>query len=140
MLQLALRDNDAAAKYIELAKQHGSEQAEINAAIVSIKQGDYEAAAEQLQDRKCTYNLALIQLLTGNTGNAIRTLDCCVDQTSEVNYLRAVCYARLDDVSGLIKNLKAACEMEPAYKYQAKNDVEFKRYQSQIEFQNIINN
>lgn len=140
LLQLALRDTDAAARYIELAKEHGSEQAVANAAIVSIKQGDYEAASEQLQDRKCTYNLALIQLLTGNTGNAIRTLDCCVDQTSEVNYLRAVCYARLDDVPGLIKNLKAACEMEPAYKYQAKNDVEFKRYQSQIEFQNIINN
>lgn len=140
LLQLALKDTDAAQRYIELAKEHGCEQASANEAIVSIKQGDYEKAAEQLEDRKCTYNLALIQLLTGNTGSAIRTLDCCPDQTSEVNYLRAVCYARLDDVSGLVKNLKAACEMEPAYKYQAKNDVEFKRYQSQIEFQNIVNN
>lgn len=140
LLQLALKDNDAAAQYIALAQEHGCEQSSVNQAIVSIKQGDYEKAAEQLEDRKCTYNLALIQLLTGNTGNAIRTLDCCVDQTSEVNYLRAVCYARIDDVPGMIKNLKAACEMEPAYKYQAKNDVEFKRYQSQIEFQNIVNN
>ncbi len=140
LLQLALRDNDAAQRYILLAKEHGCEQASANEAIVSIKKGDYEQAAEQLEDRRCTYNLALIQLLTGNTGNAIRTLDCCPDQTSEVNYLRAVCYARIDDVPGLIKNLKAACDSEPAYKYQAKNDVEFKRYQSQIEFQNIVNN
>ena len=63
-----------------------------------------------------------------------------MDQTAEVYYLRAVCYARLDDVPALVKNLKVACDMEPAYKYQAKNDVEFRRYQSQIEFQNIINN
>jgi hypothetical protein len=40
----------------------------------------------------------------------------------------------------LVKNLRAACEQEPAYKYQAKNDVEFRRYQSQVEFQNIVNN
>lgn len=140
LLSLALRDNDAASNYINKSIENGNEQAKVNSAIVSIKQGDYEKASEQLQERKCTYNLALIQLLTGNTGNAIRTLDCCVDQTAEVNYLRAVCYARLDDVPGLVKNLRAACEMEPAYKYQAKNDVEFKRYQSEIDFQNIINN
>jgi tetratricopeptide (TPR) repeat protein len=140
LLSLALKDNTAANDYITKAIASGNEQAQANSAIVSIKQGDYEKAAEQLQDRKCTYNLALIQLLTGNTGNAIRTLDCCVDQTSEVNYLRAVCYARLDDVPGLVKNLRAACEQEPAYKYQAKNDVEFRRYQSQVEFQNIVNN
>src|SRR5574344_1032598 len=140
LLSLALRDNDAASNYINKSIENGNEQAKANSAIVSIKQGDYEKASEQLQERKCTYNLALIQLLTGNTGNAIRTLDCCVDQTAEVNYLRAVCYARLDDVPGLVKNLRTACEMEPAYKYQAKNDVEFKRYQSEIDFQNIINN
>jgi len=78
--------------------------------------------------------------MTGNTGNAIRTLDCCMDQTSEVNYLRAVCYARLDDVPGLVKNLREACNQEPDYKYKAKNDLEFRRYISNLEFQNIVNN
>ncbi len=140
LLYLALNDEQTAAQYIDKAIEHGNEQASANAAIVAIQKGEYEKAADLLQDRRCTYNLALVQLLSGNTGNAIRTLDCCMDQTSEVYYLRAVCYARLDDVPALVKNLKTACEMEPAYKYQAKNDVEFRRYQSQIEFQNIINN
>ena len=140
LLYLALNDDETAAQYIDKAIEHGNEQASANAAIVAIQQGDYEKAADLLQDRRCTYNLALVQLLSGNTGNAIRTLDCCMDQTAEVHYLRAVCYARLDDVPALVKNLKVACDMEPAYKYQAKNDVEFRRYQSQIEFQNIINN
>ncbi|MDR0789652.1 MAG: hypothetical protein LBO06_02515 [Bacteroidales bacterium] len=140
LLNLALKDVTTAENYFNRASDLGSEQADMNKAIVAIKQGKYENAAEKLDGRKCTYNLALIQLLTGNTGNAIRTLDCCMDQTSEVNYLRAVCYARLDDVPSLIKNLREACEQEPAYKYQAKQDVEFKRYWSLIDFQNIVNN
>ena len=106
LLSLAFKDVEAADQYVKRAIEAGNEQAQMNEAIVLIKQGKYEEAAEKLDGRKCTYNLALIQLLTGNTGNAIRTLDCCMDQTSEVNYLRAVCYARLDDVPGLIKNLK----------------------------------
>ncbi|MDR1847628.1 MAG: hypothetical protein LBR17_05875 [Bacteroidales bacterium] len=140
LLSLALKDVSSANDYFNRASELGNEQADMNKAIVSIKQGKYEEAAAKLDGRKCTYNLALIQLLTGNTGNAIRTLDCCMDQTSEVNYLRAVCYARLDDVPSLIKNLREACEQEPAYKYQAKQDVEFKRYWSLIDFQNIVNN
>ena len=140
LLSLALKDTEAADNYIQQSIAAGNEQAQMNEAIVLIKQGKYEEAAEKLDGRKCTYNLALIQLLTGNTGNAIRTLDCCMDQTAEVYYLRAVCYARLDDVPGLTKNLKEACKQEPSYKYQAKNDLEFKRYQSLIEFQNIVNN
>lgn len=140
LLSLALKDTEQADYYIKRSIEAGNEQAQMNEAIVLIKQGKYEEAAEKLDGRKCTYNLALLQLLTGNTGNAIRTLDCCMDQTAEVYYLRAVCYARLDDVPGLTKNLKEACNQEPSYKYQAKNDLEFKRYQSLIEFQNIVNN
>jgi len=140
LLYLALKDVKTADTYIQKAVQLGNEQAQVNQAIVEIKKGNYEDAAKKLDGRKCIYNLALIQLMTGNTGNAIRTLDCCMDQTSEVNYLRAVCYARLDDVPGLVKNLREACNQEPDYKYKAKNDLEFRRYISNLEFQSIVNN
>ncbi len=140
LMALAYKDVELADHYVKRAIEAGNEQAEMNQAIILIKQAKYEEAAEQLDGRKCTYNLALLQLLTGNTGNAIRTLDCCMDQTSEVHYLRAVCYARLDDVPGLLKNLREACQQEPAYKYQAKHDLEFRRYQSLIEFQDVVNN
>ena len=140
LMALAYKDVELADEYVKRAIEAGNEQAEMNQAIILIKQAKYEEAAEQLDGRKCTYNLALLQLLTGNTGNAIRTLDCCMDQTSEVHYLRAVCYARLDDVPGLLKNLREACQQEPAYKYQAKHDLEFRRYQSLIEFQDVVNN
>lgn len=140
LLYLALKDVKTADTYIQKAVQLGNEQAQVNQAIVEIKKGNYEDAAKKLDGRKCIYNLALIQLMTGNTGNAIRTLDCCMDQTSEVNYLRAVCYARLDDVPGLVKNLREACNQEPDYKYKAKNDLEFRRYISNLDFQSIVNN
>ncbi|MDD2488296.1 MAG: hypothetical protein WC108_04960 [Bacteroidales bacterium] len=140
LLHLALKDVNTADKYMQEAVELGNEQALVNQAIVDIKKGNYEEAAKKLDGRKCIYNLALLQLLTGNTGNAIRTLDCCMDQTAEVNYLRAVCYARLDDVPGLVKNLRQACSQEPDYKYKAKNDIEFRRYISNLEFQNIVNN
>lgn len=140
LLHLALKDVKTADKYMQEAVALGNEQAMVNQAIVDIKKGNYEEAARKLDGRKCVYNLALLQLLTGNTGNAIRTLDCCMDQTAEVNYLRAVCYARLDDVPGLIKNLREATKQEPAYKYKAKNDIEFRRYISNYEFQMIVNN
>lgn len=140
LLHLALKDVKTADKYMQEAVELGNEQAMVNQAIVDIKKGNYEEAARKLDGRKCVYNLALLQLLTGNTGNAIRTLDCCMDQTAEVNYLRAVCYARLDDVPGLIKNLREATKQEPAYKYKAKNDIEFRRYISNYEFQTIVNN
>lgn len=140
LLHLALKDVKTADKYMQEAVALGNEQAMVNQAIVDIKKGNYEEAARKLDGRKCVYNLALLQLLTGNTGNAIRTLDCCMDQTAEVNYLRAVCYARLDDVPGLIKNLREATKQEPAYKYKAKNDIEFRRYISNYEFQTIVNN
>lgn len=140
LLHLAFKDVKTADMYMKKAVELGSEQAMVNQAIVEIKKGNYEEAAKMLDGRKCIYNLALLQLLTGNTGNAIRTLDCCMDQTAEVNYLRAVCYARLDDVPGLIKNLREACKQEPEYKYKAKNDLEFRRYISNLDFQNIVNN
>ncbi|MDR0971666.1 MAG: hypothetical protein LBM25_04700 [Bacteroidales bacterium] len=140
LLYLALKDIPEANRYMQEAIALGNEQAQVNQSIVEIKKGNYEEAARELDGRKCIYNLALIQLLTGNTGNAIRTLDCCMDQTAEVYYLRAICYARLDDVPGLVKNLREATKQEPDYKYKAKNDIEFRRYVSNLEFQNIVNN
>lgn len=140
LLYLALKDVQTADKYMQEAVELGGEQAMVNSAIIDIKKGNYEEAVRKLDGRKCVYNLALLQLLTGNTGNAIRTLDCCMDQTAEVHYLRAVCYARLDDVPGLIKNLREATKQEPSYKYKAKNDIEFRRYVSNYEFQTIVNN
>lgn len=140
LLYLAMKDVNTADSYIQKAVAGGNEQATANQAIVEIKKGNYETAAQMLDGRKCIYNLALLQLMTGNTGNAIRTLDCCMDQTAQVNYLRAVCYARLDDVPGLVKNLREACSQEPEYKYKAKHDLEFKRYLSNLDFQDIVNN
>ncbi len=138
LLSVATKDYDLATNYFNKAIQSGSNEAKANLPILSLKTGNYEKASEELTTSPCTYNLAFAQLMMGNTGNAIKTLDCCVDQTAEVYYLRAICYARLDDGQGLLENLKMACDMQPDYKSAAKADVEFKRFWNNLDFQNIV--
>ncbi len=138
LLAIATQDFDMASNYFNQAKEKGSKEASTNLSLLTLIGGDYEKATEELASRPCSYNLAFAQLMSGSTGNAIKTLDCCIDQTAEVYYLRAVAYARLDDAAGVLENLKSACEMEPAYKATAQKDVEFKRFWNNIEFQTIV--
>ena len=76
--------------------------------------------------------------MNDQTTTCIRTLDCCLDQNSEVNYLRAVAYARLGDKANCLKNLKAAIDETYEYKLKAKTDTEFKAYWNDEEFKAII--
>ena len=76
--------------------------------------------------------------MNGETSNSIRTLDCCLDQNADVNYLRAVAYARLGDKANALKNLKLACDEEYNYKERAAVDVEFKAYWDDEEFKLIV--
>ena len=72
------------------------------------------------------------------TQTAIRTLDCCLDQNKDVNYLRAVAYARLGDKVNCLKNLKASIDEDYEYKRKAAVDTEFKEYWDDEEFKLIV--
>ena len=100
--------------------------------------GSLDEAQRALKGTPCTYNLAFAQLMNEETGTAIRTLDCCLNQTADVNYLRAVCYARQGDKSNCLKNLKAAIDDNYDYKKKAAVDTEFKEYWDDEEFKLII--
>ncbi len=76
--------------------------------------------------------------MNDQAGTAIRTLDCCLDQNAEVNYLRAVCYARQGDKTNCLKNLKASIDDNYDYKKKAAVDTEFKEYWDDEEFKLII--
>nr|MCR5066265.1 hypothetical protein [Bacteroidales bacterium] len=106
--------------------------------ILNLKKGNYKDAQKQLKGSSCSFNLAFAQLMNGETSNSIRTLDCCLDQNADVNYLRAVAYARLGDKVNCLKNLKLACDEEYNYKERAAVDVEFKAYWDDEEFKLII--
>ena len=112
--------------------------ADANIPILNLKRGNYSEAQKAMKGNPCTYNLAFAQLMNDETGTAVRTLDCCLDQNADVKYLRAVCYARLGDKTNCLKNLKASIDDNYEYKRKAAVDTEFKDYWDDPEFKLII--
>ena len=138
LLCLARKDYALAKYYFEEAKRQGSNDADANVPILNLKRGNYSDAQKALKGNTCTYNLAFAQLMNEETGTAIRTLDCCLDQSKDVNYLRAICYARLGDKTNCFKNLKAAIDEDYTYKRKAIVDTEFREYWDDEEFKLIV--
>ena len=138
LLFLAKKDYALAKHYFEEAKRQGSSDADANIPILNLKRGNYEEAQKSLKQNPCTYNLAFAQLMADETGMAIRTLDCCLDQNADVNYLRAVAFARLGDKVNCLKNLKASIDEKYDYKRKAMVDTEFREYWDDAEFKQII--
>ncbi len=130
LLYLAKKDYSLAKYYFEEAKRQGSSDADANIPILNLKRGNYREAQKVLKGNNCTYNLAFAQLMNDETGTAIRTLDCCLDQNADVNYLRAVAFARLGDKVNCLKNLKASID--------EKYDYKFREYWDDAEFKQII--
>ena len=138
LLCLAQKDYALAKYYFEEAQRQGSTDAAANIPILNLKRGNYDEAQKALKSSTCSYNLAFSQLMNDEIGTAIRTLDCCLDQNCDVNYLRAVCYARLGDKENALKNLKASIDDKYEYKMKAAVDVEFKDYWDDEEFKLIV--
>ena len=138
LLFLAKKDYALAKYYFEEAKRQGSSDADVNIPILNLKRGNYAEAQKSLKGNTCTYNLAFAQLMNDETNTAIRTLNCCLDQNADVNYLRAVCYARLGDRTNCLKNLKASIDDKYDYKRKAAVDTEFREYWDDEEFRLII--
>lgn len=138
LLCLAQKDYALAKYYFEEAQRQGSTDAAANIPILNLKRGNYDEAQKTLKSSNCSYNLAFAQLMNDETGAAIRTLDCCLDQNCDVNYLRAVCYARIGDKENALKNLKASIDDKYEYKMKAAVDVEFRDYWDDEEFKLIV--
>ncbi len=130
------KDYTKAKSYYQSAKSNGGD-VNHNLCVIMIKESKYDNAVTALSSKKCNYNLALAQLLSGDKTSAAKTLECS-PKTAEVYYLKAVVGARNASKSDLLDNLKKACEMAPMYKAEAKEDVEFRLYFDDAEFKNIV--
>lgn len=138
LLYLAKKDYALAKYYFEEAGKQGSNDAAANIPILNLKKGNYSDAQKAMKNETCSYNLAFAQLMNGETNVCIRTLNCCLDQNADVNYLRAIAYARLGDKANTYKNLQASVDQEYDYRKIAAVDVEFKEFWDDQEFQTII--
>ena len=134
------RKNYALAEYyFDEAKRQGSSDADANIPILNLKRGNYQDAQKDLRKSPCTYNLAFAQMMNDETGSAIRTLDCCLNQEdADINYLRAVGYARLGDKTNALRNLRNAVDANYDLKAKAKTDTEFREYWTDEEFKLIV--
>ena len=118
---VALREENlnAAAEYFAAS---ATATAKENAAVISILDGDYKAAAAALANAK-GFNAALAQLLVGNAAPAA-ALKC---ECAKTAYLRAVAAARQGNAEAVKTNLEAAKKCEKLAERAAK-DVEFAQY------------
>ena len=112
------------------------ENTNYNQGVLMIPKGDYPKAVNMLSNAKCTYNLGLAQLLSGNNAAAETTLKCA-PESPETFYLLAVSSARANNSKALYENLMKACK-NADLKAQAKGDREFIKFASTPEFQNIV--
>jgi tetratricopeptide (TPR) repeat protein len=112
------------------------ENTNYNQGVLMIPKGDYPKAVSMMANAKCTYNLGLAQLLSGNNAAAETTLKCA-PETPETFYLLAVASARTSNTKGLYENLMKACK-NADLKAQAKGDREFYNFANTPEFQNIV--
>ena len=91
---------------------------------------------KSFESKKCSYNLALAQLLLDNTTGAKTTLDCA-DKNGEIYYLMAVIGARTQNVQMMNENLKKAIQIDTKYRKQAKADREFIKFFNNADFMEI---
>ncbi len=131
------KNDDEAAKYFSDAKAKNIDVS-YNEGVLKIRKGDYAGALTSFGGKKCKYNIALAQLLSGNTAGAQQTLDCTKPQTAAVYYLIAVNAARTSNTSVMYEFIKKACQADSKYKKEAAGDREFLKYLKDGAFQDAI--
>jgi tetratricopeptide (TPR) repeat protein/outer membrane protein OmpA-like peptidoglycan-associated protein len=117
------------------AQQLG-ENENYNLGIYEIPRCNTSKALNMLGNAKCTYNLGLAQIVSGNNSAAEATLKCA-PQTPETFYLLAIIGARTNNSKMLYEYLTKACQ-DANLKQQAKGDREFYNFAKTPEFQNIV--
>ncbi|MGE5424683.1 MAG: tetratricopeptide repeat protein, partial [Syntrophothermus sp.] len=136
VLSAKRNDYKAAEDHFKKSQQLGENQ-NYNIGVLMIPKGDYTKANSMLANAKCTYNLGLAQLVSGNTAAATTTLQCA-PQTPQTFYLLAVIGARTNNTQMLYDNLLKAVKGDASLKQEAKNDREFYKYQNTQDFKNIV--
>lgn len=109
-----------------------------NLAMNNIKAGDYAAAAKDMNNKSCDFNMALIQMLQRDYNNAQKTIDCIADKDARTYYLAAVIGARTQNDNAVYSNLRECVKMDATFKAKAKKDAEFKKYKNRPDFKDIV--
>jgi len=125
------------AKELFLDATDAGKQAEYNLGIISIKEGDYDAAINYLNSYN-SFNTALAMLLGGKANEANTMLDGLEDDKAMNYYLKAVIAARNNNQTEVFDNLRTAIGKDASLKELALTDMEFIDYLQNDTFKSIV--
>jgi Flp pilus assembly protein TadD len=129
-------DYAKARQLFEKAKKLGMNE-NYNLGVLFIPEGKYEEALAGMKGKKCDYNLALALILSGNTADAGKQLDCAT-KDGNTYYLSAILAARTNNAAMVYENLGNAVKADANLKATAKNDREFIKFFETAEFKKIV--
>jgi tetratricopeptide (TPR) repeat protein len=129
-------DRNKAMEYYKKATSGGSEVS-YNMGILDVRNGNYSEAVSHFG----TYNginLALAQLLSGQTDQASATIDASNEKDLALAYyVKAVAAARRGDAATGLAALKTAIQKDGSFKQMAKDDAEFIKWRSDAGFTDL---
>lgn len=137
---LMAKDYAKATEYYKAAAAKGGD-ASYGLGIIAIKKGNYADAVSNLSKAsKKDYNLALAQILNGQSEAAKATIDNAKPEelTWMHYYLRAIIGSRTSNQDLLTTNLTRAVQLNAGVREMAKNDMEFFKFWNNPTFQGAI--
>ncbi|KAA6343378.1 hypothetical protein EZS27_008931 [termite gut metagenome] len=135
LVALVKGDNVTAESY--LSKAAGSEYLNEALGNLYLSQGQYERAVSSFGSSK-TNSAALAQILVNDYNSAKNTLEKVATPNAITDYLTAILGARTNNTSLLINSLKSAVQKEASLAQKAASDIEFNKYSTIPEFQEIV--
>lgn len=131
-------DRKKAMEYYDKANGAGPE-VNYNKGILNVRDGKYADAVGNFGDNK-GFNKALAELLNGNGGVVVSTIDASNEKDMAMSsYLKAVAAARNNNTADVISNLKTAIEKDGSLKAWAKDDAEFIKLRENADFKGLTN-
>jgi tetratricopeptide (TPR) repeat protein len=135
LVALVKGDNAAAESYF--SKAAGSEYLNEALGNLYISQGQYERAVSSFGNSK-TNSAALAQILANDYNSAKNTLENVAVPNAVTDYLSAILGARTNNTSLLVSSLKKAVQKDASLAQKAASDIEFNKYRTISEFQEIV--
>lgn len=110
-----------------------------NKGILNVRDAKYSDAVSNFGEYK-GFNKALAELLNGNAGAVVTTIDASSEKDMAMSfYLKAVAAARNNNAAEVVSNLKSAIEKDGSLKAAAKDDAEFIKLRENADFKGLTN-
>lgn len=134
---VSLVNGDKEAAAVYMGKAAGTEEFNQTMGCVAVANGEYEKAMSNFADSK-TNGAALAQILNKDYTKAKNTLAGIANPDATTYYLSAILGARTNNTTMVMDNLKLAIDKDAEYAKMAATDMEFAKYFNNADFQALV--